>query len=118
MAERTVLNIGQQIKTVKDETVEKAFGSKEVIKKGTTFYVGADGFIHYRNGNIRKLGDNFEVKGYSAKGLAEYMYSVLSNRFQINEMLEDYEWKIGDFKEEIEMALEELGFYDDTGNIS
>ena len=98
--------------------LKRLLAAKKLSKKGTTLYIGADKFVHYRNGNIRKLGDNFEVKGYSAKGLAGYMYSILSYRFPIDEMLEDYDLDVGDFKEEIEMALEELVFYDDTGNIS
>lgn len=118
MDEKTVLNIGQKLVCKKDTEYVTCFDNVRTVKKGTCIYVGADKFAHHLNGVIQPLADNFEVKGYSAKGLAEYLYSVLSNRFQINEMLEDYEWKTGDFKEEIETALEELGFYDETGNIS
>ena len=51
-----------------------------------------------------------EIHGYDASGIAEYLYTYLRNHFEIDEMLEEYEDTKERFMEEIEYALEEIGF--------
>ena len=50
------------------------------------------------------------MKGYDAHGISEYLYTHLRNRFEIDEMLESYDNTKEKFIEEIEYALEEIGF--------
>lgn len=113
--EKKIYGIGQMLQYEEDDEVERCFGKKEIIKKGTKVFVGADGFFHYLNGNLQKFAD-IETVGYSVSGLAEYLYIWLRNKFEIDDMLDDYEQEPSDFKEEIMNALEDLGMYSYTGN--
>lgn len=112
-------NIGERIRFTKDVEVEKCFGTKDVIKKGTVAYTGADGFIHHKNGMIQKFADDEEVKGYSVKGLAEFVWLYIRNNTCVDEnLLGDYDDSSENVKDAIMDALEELGFYDNAGNRS
>ncbi len=115
--EKKIYGIGQMLQYEEDNEIERCFGKMETIKKGTKVFVGADGFCHYLNGNLQRFAD-VEIKGYSVSGLTEYLYLWLRNKFEIDEMLDDYELESRDFKEEIMSALEELGLYDHVGNRS
>ncbi len=117
MSEIKIYGIGQMLQYENDEEVERCFGKKELIKKGTRVFAGADGFCHYLNGNMQKFAD-VKIEGYSVSGLSEWIYIFLRNRFEIDEMLDNYEQEPSDFKEEIMNALEELGMYDHIGNRS
>ncbi|EXG87761.1 hypothetical protein K413DRAFT_4660 [Clostridium sp. ASBs410] len=114
---KVVYGIGQMLQYKEDDEVKKCFGYKEIIKKDTKVFVGADGFCHYLNGNMQRFSD-IEVDGFSVIGLAEYLYICLRNKFEIDEMLDDYEQEPSDFKNEIANALEELGMYNHVGNRS
>lgn len=109
-------NVGQVIKIKEDFEIESALGNPKTIKAGTKVYVGADNFTHMLNGMISPIGKDSEVEGYSVKGMADFIYELVSARLPIDDMLEDYDIEIEDFKENIEDALEELGFWDNTGN--
>lgn len=110
-------NIGQMLTANKDIEVEMLFGEKRIIKKGTRIYIGANNFAHYTDGTIQPLGENAEVSGYSVTGLADFIWLYIRNNTPINEdMLEDYDESPECVKEAIMDALEELGFYDHTGN--
>lgn len=110
-------NIGQVLIANKDIEVEMCFGEKSIIKKGTKTYIGADNFAHHADGTIQPLGENAEVSGYSVTGLADFIWLYIRNNTPINEdMLEDYGESSECVKEAIMDALEELGFYDHTGN--
>ena len=112
-------NIGQRIRFTKDIEVEKCFGTKDVIKKDTVAWIGADNLIHHRNGMIQNFADKEEIKGYSVEGLADYIWLYIRNNTCVNEeLLEDYDDSSENVKESIIDALEELGFYDNTGNRS
>lgn len=121
-AAKKVYSVGQRLVFTEDAELTKAFGTKEIVKKGTKVYVGAEErfgcFAHYLNGNIQKIGDDVEIKGYSVTGIAEWLYEMLSREFPLDEMLEEYDATEERFKECIEDALEELGMYDSTGNRS
>ena len=110
-------NIGE-ILTIKDDTqVEGIFGDKKNIKSGTKLYIGADKFTHMLNGMMSPIEDG-DIEGYSVEGIADFIYNFVSNRLPIDDMLEDYDIEVKDFKEHIEDALEELGMWDNTGNRS
>lgn len=112
-------NIGQRIRFTKDVEVEKCFGTKDIIKKDSIAWVGADGLIHHKNSMIQSFADKEEIKGYSVEGLADFIWLYIRNHTCIDEnLLEDYDETSGNIKEAIMNALEELGFYDNTGNRS
>ena len=104
--------VGQILISKENVEVEKALsGDKVVTPKGNKIIIGADNLAHHiRNGMIQPLSEDSEVKGYDASGIAEYLYIYLRNHFNIDEMLEDYDDTKERFVEEIEYALEEIGF--------
>ena len=104
--------VGQILTSKEDVEVEKALsGEKIVIPKGNKIIIGADNLAHHiRNGMMQPLPEGSQVKGYDASGIAEYLYTYLRNHFEIDEMLEDYDDTKERFMEEIEYALEEIGF--------
>lgn len=113
-------NIGQIIASKEDVEMEKGFlGDKVIIPKGNKIIIGADSLSHHiRNGFIQSLSEDSTVEGFSTKGIAEWLYIYLRNHFPIDEMLEDYDETPETLKESIADALEEIGFYDNTGNRS
>lgn len=117
--EKTIYSIGQKLTFKEDAELEKGFGAKVTVKKGTAIFIGADSkrsFAHYLNGDIQPLSENSEVKGYSVSGLAEWIYEWVSRELPLDEMLEDYDETKERFVESVADALEELGMYDATGN--
>lgn len=104
-----------QILTSKEETVvEKGLsGDKVTIPKGNKVIIGADNLAHHiRNGYIQPLAEGSEIDGYSAEGLAEWVYIYMRNHLPLDEMLESYDESRNSFKENIVEALEEIGFYE------
>lgn len=104
--------VGQILTSTTNVEVEKALsGEKVTIPKGNKIIIGADNLAHHiRNGMIQPLPKDSEVNGYDASGIAEYLYTYLRNHFEIDEMLEGYDDTKERFMEEIEYALEEIGF--------
>lgn len=104
--------IGQILTSNQDVEVEKALsGEKVIIPKGNKVIVGADKLAHHiRDGMIQTFAEGTEIKDYDASGLAEYLYIYLRNHFYIDDMLEEYDDTKERFIEEIEYALEEIGF--------
>lgn len=104
--------IGQILTSNCDVEIEKALSAEKVIiPKGSKIIVGADKFAHHlRNGMIQPFAEGTEIKGYDTNGLAEYLYMYLRNHFEIDEILEGYDDTKERFIEEIEYALEEIGF--------
>lgn len=118
MSGKTIYNAGQ-ILTVKEDVTLEGLGTKKIVKKGTKIYIGADGFAHHRDGTIHPLGDNTEVKGYSVGGLADFIWLYIRNHTPVDEdLLAEYDETSDCIKNTIMDALEELGFYDHTGNRS
>lgn len=76
---KKIYNIGQILTANKDIEIERCFGTKDIIKKGTRIYIGADNFAHHRDGTMQPLGDNTEVKGYSVSGLADFIWLYIRN---------------------------------------
>lgn len=116
---KKIYNIGQILTAQKDIEIERCFGTKDTIKKGTKIYIGADNFAHHRDGTIQPLGEDIDVKGYSVSGLAEFIWLYIKNYTPIDEdVLEEYDETSDCVKNSIMDALEELGMYDHTGNRS
>lgn len=119
MDDKKIYNIGQILTLQKDIGLSGALGIKKTVKKGTKIYIGADNFAHHKDGTIQLLGNGAEVKGYSASGLADFIWLYIRNFTSIDEnVLEDYDETPECVKTAIMDALEELGFYDHTGNRS
>lgn len=119
MENNTVYNIGQILTARENIELDGCLGTKKTVKKGAKIYIGADNFAHYRDGIIQPLGENTEVKGYSVSGLADFIWLYIRNFTPIDEsMLEDYDETPDCVKNAITDSLEELGFYDHTGNRS
>ena len=108
-------NVGQ-ILTVEEDIQLKTLILEEekTIKAGTKAYVGVDGFLHYLDGTIEV--PKKEIEGFAVKGIADWLYELLSRNLSIDEYLDDYDISGKEFKDCIADALEELGMYDNTGN--
>lgn len=105
--------IGQILTSNQDVEIEKALsGEKVIMPKGNRIIVGADNLAHHIiNGMIQPFSEGTEIKGYDVNGLATYLYTYLRKHFPIDEMLEEYDDTKERLIEEIEYALEEIGFY-------
>lgn len=119
MSIKSIYNIGQVLVANRDIEIERCLGTKDIIKKGTKLYIGADNFAHHKDGTIQPIGDNIEIKGYSVSGLADFIWLYIRNNTLVNEdLLKEYDETSDCIKEAIMDALEELGMYDHTGNRS
>lgn len=122
------INIGQRFEITKDTHLISGISERKIpLLKGTALFVGADKrFWYMLDGKMLELDTSaYEVTdGFSVTGLSEWIYRRISNNWPINEMLEDeadfqgtgLPEQVRSFKECIGEALEELGFYDHTGN--
>lgn len=116
---KKIYNVGQVLTVTKDTEIERAYGLKEVLKKGTKIYIGADNLAHYTDGTVQSLGNNIEVKGYSVNGLADFIWLYICNSTPVDEeLLELYDETSDCIKEAIIDALAELGMCDHDGNRS
>lgn len=104
--------VGQILTLQKDVEVERCLGGeKMVIPKGNKIIIGQDKLAHHiKTEMVQPLGDDAEVKGYDADGLAEYIFMDLKSFFPIREWMEGYEIKEKEIINEIKYALEEIGF--------
>lgn len=104
--------IGQILTSTKDVAVKKALSNETVIiPKGNKIIIGPDKLAHHlRNGMVQPLCKDDTVEGYDAEGLAEYLLLILKAHFPIAEMLEDYDLEEKELKDEIEYALDDIGF--------
>lgn len=104
--------IGQILTMTEDRKVEKVLsGEKVIVPKGSKIIIGADNLAHhFRDGSIQPLAKTDKVEGYDVAGLAEYLLKILESHFPIREMAEDYGIIRDDMLDEIELALDEIGF--------
>lgn len=109
---KKVYKIGQILTSKKDVEVEMALSEEKVlIPKGNKVIIGPDKLAHHiRDGMMQPLQKDVEVSEYDTAGLAEYLCIWLKNHFPLDEMLEDYDSSINEFKQAIEFALNEIGF--------
>lgn len=104
--------IGQILISKVDTEIEyELSGETVVIPKGNRVIIGADKLAHhFKNHVIQPLQKDAEVDGYDCKGIAEYLYMHMRNHFEIDVMLEDYDDSKERFVEELEHALDDIGF--------
>lgn len=103
--------IGQILTSNCDVEVEKAFGGKVIIPKGSKIIIGADKFAHHlKNGMIQPLHKDIIVDGYDAEGMAEYLTKKLCATLPLEEMFEGYGIEKEEFEEEISSFLDDIGF--------
>lgn len=104
--------IGQIITSSEDTVIETLIlGKKITIPKGSKIIIGADNMAHIRHKYIQAISDDDEIDGYDPRGIADYIYTILRERYPIDEMLDGYDESKDRFVEEIELALEDIGFY-------
>lgn len=103
--------IGQILTISENVEMKKALSDKpEIVKKGTEIIIGADGLAHHIfSGNIQPISKDSVIKGYDSEGIAAYITKILSRKFPLDEMLEDYDINKSDFRDEIEYLLDEIG---------
>lgn len=112
MEKKINLKIGQDFKFKKEMEVEKLFGNKEIINKGSIAVVGADKLLHHKNGIRQPISEeSFDIQGYDVTGIAKWIWKHIKYSTPIDEeVLEDYDIDEIEFISEIEYALTELGF--------
>lgn len=59
------------------------------------------------------IGEASTVEGHNAEGIAKYICLFLRSHlaFDLDEMLEGYDFTMNELADEIQYALEEIGFY-------
>ena len=78
---------------------------------GNKIIIGADKMAHHlTNGMIQPFSKDIEIKGYDAFGLANYLLNNIKNLCPIDEFFEHYGIDENEFAEELEFALDEIGF--------
>ena len=104
--------IGQILTVKRDFNVEMAFSDeKRTILKGAKIIIGPDRLAHHLIGDyIQPLAEDAELDGYDTHGIAEYLYQCISQHFPIDDMLEQYNDTKERFVEELECALDDIGF--------
>lgn len=104
--------VGQIITSTGEVELETFLSGKMVkIPAGNKVIIGADKLAHHiYGGMIQPISDEIEIKGYDANGLAEYLMFYLKNEYPLEEFFEDYDIEESDFKDELEFALDEIGF--------
>lgn len=107
-----IYKIGQILTTTEDKEVERALsGEKVIVPKGSKVIIGADNLAHHlRDGSIQPLAKTDKIEGYDTSGLAEYLTQVIVNRILPADCLEEYEITKKDIQNEIEYALDDIGF--------
>lgn len=84
------------------------------IPKGEKIIIGADKLGHHiSSGMISPIGEASTVEGYNAEEIAKYICLFLRSHlaFDLGEMLEGYDFTMNELADEIQYALEEIGFY-------
>lgn len=107
--------IGDVFEAIEDYKARLALSDEEeTIPKGEKIIVGADKLAHHiSSGMISPIGKDSTVEGYNASGIANYICLFLRSHlaFDLDEMLDEYDHTINDLADEIQYALEEIGFY-------
>lgn len=106
---------GQILECTEDIEMKGALSNeKKIVKKGTKIIIGADGLLHYQNGMIQPIPEDFEIEDdFDSKGISKYIYYMLNKQisFLFDDMIDGYDISKNEFINEIEYALEEIGIY-------
>ena len=103
--------VGQIItSTAEHEIVTGLFEKKVKIPAGNKIIIGADKLAHHiYSGITQPISSKIDIGGYDAEGLAEYLTFCLKNKWPMEGLFEAYDIE-DDFKEELQSALEKIGF--------
>jgi len=93
-------------------TSEEDSTKKVIIPKGSKAIVGFDNRLYLFNGSSFGLDESVEISGYSANGLAEYIYDRMSHKIPLDEMLESYEISKDNFTAALAFTLTDIGMGD------
>lgn len=109
---------GQKIVLSEDVQFKEMLSDKPfILKKGKELFVKADDNKYLTDVAGMMYPFKFKKKkGYYVKGITDYIYTFLELRFPFNDICEEYEIEENEIKDCIQCALEELGFWSDTGN--
>lgn len=104
--------IGQEV-TVTEDVDIKGWGnnSKIQVKKGDKGFIDSNNHVHYISGNAEgmiQLLKNFNIKGYDVENIVKLIFNQLNGYFGLQEILEENDIKVKDFKGEIECVLDEI----------
>ena len=103
--------IGQTLILKHETEIETELGRKIKVPAGNKIIIGADKMAHHlTNGMIQPVSKDIEIKGYDAYGLAKYLLTHIKNWCPIDEFFEHYGIDENEFAEELEFALDEIGF--------
>lgn len=108
-------SIGDVFEVTEDYKAGAVLLNEEVtIPEGEKIIIGADKLAHHiSSGMISPIEKDSTVEGYNAEGIAKYICLFLRSylAFDLDEMLEGYDLTMNDLADEIQYALEEIGFY-------
>lgn len=108
-------SIGDVFEVTEDYKAKAVLSNEGVsIPKGEKIIIGADKLAHHiGSGMISPIGKDSIVDGYNAEGIAKYICLFLRSHlaFDLDEMLEGYDFTMNELADEIQYALEEIGFY-------
>lgn len=106
------LKIGQKLVVQENYEISTCISNTNLqVKKGDVGFIDANGMIHYLSGQARGKIHNIadvEVKGYDIENIAELIFRQLKSDFHINDILEDYDIDVREFKDSIEDILSEI----------
>lgn len=83
------------------------------IPDGEKIIIGADKLAHHISSMISPIEEASTVEGHNAEGIAKYICLFLRSHlaFDLDEMLEGYDFTMNELADEIQYDLEEIGFY-------
>lgn len=84
--------IGDILTAKEDYEVTTGFrATKRTIRKGSQIMIGADKFAYHMNSDmIQPLGEDMEIEGYNADGLAEFIYRFVCSNYPLGELFREY----------------------------
>lgn len=105
--------IGQLLIAKRDLKIETELtGTQITVPRGSKVIIGPDRLAHhYRDGRCQNISESDVVRGYDAEGLADYLYTMLNSRYDLDLHLEDEcDTNKYEFMESIAEHLREIGF--------
>lgn len=107
-----IYKIGQLLIAKRDIEIESELtGTKITVPKGSKVIIGPDRLAHhYNNGKCQNIAKDAVVEGYDVIGLADYLYTMLNSRYDLDQHLEDQDCTKYDFMDSIAEYLREIGF--------
>ena len=94
--------------------VLKLLNEEITIPEEEKIIIGADKLAHHiSSGMISPIGEDSTVEGHNAEGIAKYICLFLKAHleFDLDEMLNEYNFTMNELADEIKYALQEIGFY-------